>query len=304
MKTRITGAYRAVRKVVGNPGLVFPLRQPLDRVPDLDGKRLVFIAGLHRSGTSIFHRLLRAHPDTTGFSNTRVPEDEGQYLQSVFERDINHGGPGQFAFDPRAHITEESPVATPENRDLLLRQWGAYYDLRKSLLLEKSPSNLIRTRAFQAMFPGSAFIFIVRHPIPVTLSTHNWTRRSGVALERVFRHWVRANKRMAADMAHIEHKLLLRYEDLAADPGFALARVYEFLGVAPHEAEERVTDQNGKYFARWESGIADKDKLIREFFKVGGGGLLDRFGYEMAPPYAGSGNGGLSTGGGLGTGTE
>jgi len=45
--------------------------------------RIVFVAGLHRSGTSLVHRCLAAHPDVSGFADTGVPEDEGQHLQTV-----------------------------------------------------------------------------------------------------------------------------------------------------------------------------------------------------------------------------
>ena len=45
---------------------------------------LVFVGGLHRSGTSLVHRCLALHPAVSGFSGTGVPEDEGQHLQTVY----------------------------------------------------------------------------------------------------------------------------------------------------------------------------------------------------------------------------
>jgi len=49
-----------------------------------DTRQYVFIAGLHRSGTSVLARCLREHPQISGFRNTGVPEDEGQHLQDVY----------------------------------------------------------------------------------------------------------------------------------------------------------------------------------------------------------------------------
>ena len=46
--------------------------------------RFVFLAGLHRSGTTLLARLLAAHPEVSGFSGTGAPADEGQLLQSVY----------------------------------------------------------------------------------------------------------------------------------------------------------------------------------------------------------------------------
>ena len=45
----------------------------------------VFVNGLHRSGTSILYRLLSAQLNFSGFSETGVPEDEGQHLQTVYK---------------------------------------------------------------------------------------------------------------------------------------------------------------------------------------------------------------------------
>jgi hypothetical protein len=36
----------------------------------MDGHRFVFLAGLHRSGTTLLARLLAAHPEISGFSDT------------------------------------------------------------------------------------------------------------------------------------------------------------------------------------------------------------------------------------------
>lgn len=286
MKTQLSGAYRAVRKVVGHPGLVLPRKTPLEAAPELDGERFVFICGLHRSGTSILHRLLREHPDTSGFSNTRVPEDEGQFLQTVYEKDTAYGGPGQFAFNDEAHLTERSSLCTEQNRQTLVRQWGPYFDLSKQVLLEKSPANLIRARFFQAMFPGAKFLFIVRHPIPVGLSTHNWTRRNGVGLDQVLRHWAKAHAVFLDDLPHIENSLIIRYEDMIADPGPILREVQKFAGLTPGPLEERVGDQNAKYFSRWEEADARNQSLLSGYGKEGGPAIAQHFGYGMSAPYA------------------
>ena len=161
-------------------------RKPLLEIPDIDDRRFLFIGGLHRSGTSILHRLLREHPLTSGFHDTGVMEDEGQHLQSVIPAAHAYGGPGEFAFHPDAHLTETSRLISHHNRDTLLKEWGAYYNLEKQILLEKSPPNLIRSRFFRQMFPHSSFVFIVRHPIAVALATEKWSNRT--IIERLL-HW-------------------------------------------------------------------------------------------------------------------
>ena len=80
----------------------------------LPDRRILFIGGLHRSGTSILHRIMRVHPDISGFTDTGVPEDEGQHLQTLFPVGMAFGGPGRFGFDPRAYMDESHPLATRE----------------------------------------------------------------------------------------------------------------------------------------------------------------------------------------------
>lgn len=278
--------YRIARKIAGNPGLVLPKKRPLETTPDVEGNRFVFVAGLHRSGTSILHRLLRAHPDISGFANTRVPEDEGQYLQSVYPREAEAGGPGQFAFDPRAHLTEVSPLVSDANRGKLLREWAPYYELDRKFLLEKTPTNLIRSRFLQALLPGCRFVFIVRHPIVSGLSTFAWTRRSGIGLGEVLAHWTTAHRLFLDDLSHLHDWTLIRYEDLVADPAGVMADTFGSLGLDAVSQTEAVRDRNPRYFDKWEHAVSDKDEVLASL-NTSDHEICAKFGYRLSQPYVG-----------------
>lgn len=71
--------------------------------------RLVFVCGLHRSGTSPLYRALAAHKDVSA-----LPK-EGQTLQSIYPRARDLGGPGRFGFDTRSHLTETSASGIGSN---------------------------------------------------------------------------------------------------------------------------------------------------------------------------------------------
>lgn len=73
------------------------------------GCRYVFICGLHRSGTSVLGRNVARLENCTGFKDTGVVEDEGQFLQDVYPIDGVYGGAGRFGFHPNSHRTESSP---------------------------------------------------------------------------------------------------------------------------------------------------------------------------------------------------
>jgi hypothetical protein len=210
--------------------------------------KFVFLCGLHRSGTSPLFRLLRQHPDISGFANTGVPEDEGQHLQTVFPPALAFGGAGRFGFAREAHLTEHSPLVTPGNRERLLKEWSPYWDLDRQCLLEKSPPNLIRTRFLQAMFPNSYFLTITRHPVAVALATRKW---APLSLSSLIEHWLHCHGLFEHDRPHLRNALTVRYEDLIADTPSGLSRIYQFLGLAAYDGQALNSQGNAHYFAAW-----------------------------------------------------
>ncbi len=213
-----------------------------------DRYKFIFLCGLHRSGTSPLFRLLREHPEITGFRDTGVPEDEGQHLQSVFPAARVYGGPGRFGFVKEAHLTEKSRLVTEENRERLFAEWARYWDLTKSNLLEKSPPNLIHTRFLQALFPNSYFIVIVRHPIAVSLSTAKW---ADCSLESLVGHWVHCHDLFELDRPYLNRVLVIRYEDLIRSTTISVKQICEFLDLTPHVPTPLDSAGNDRYFTIW-----------------------------------------------------
>lgn len=187
---------------------------------NLDSHTFVFVAGMHRSGTSLLHRCLREHPRISGFHNTGVYADEGQHLQTILPRPI--GGPGRFGRQPENHIMEMHPLACPETAQALLEQWGPHWDLSKPYLLEKSPPTLLRTRLFQVLFPRSHFVVIVRHPAVLALATYNALASAGwlhdLTVYDQLEHWLVCQETFHADATYLRNLAVVRYEDFTAAP--------------------------------------------------------------------------------------
>ena len=109
-----------------------PIVRPVETARKFNG--FVFVCGLHRSGTTLAEMLLHSHSQVSVL-RANVPENEGQHLQDVYPRAIDHGGPGKFAFSPRMHAHPE--MAPAQARSRLLKCWTPWVDGYAGVLLEK-----------------------------------------------------------------------------------------------------------------------------------------------------------------------
>jgi hypothetical protein len=246
--------------------------------------RIVFVAGLHRSGTSLISRCLAAHPDVSGFTGTGVPEDEGQHLQSVYPPAHRYGGAGLFGFAPEAHLTEDSPLATAASREQLLREWGRYWRPDAAVAVEKSPPNLVRTRFLQALFPEAVLVAVLRHPVAVAGATRKG-RRMLLSYETLVRHWVACHAILAADAPRLRRLCVVRYERFVADPDAELARIFTAIGLTPYPSGEQVhAGVNDAYFARWRARLNPHRALDRRRTIARWEPEVRRFGYSLVDP--------------------
>jgi hypothetical protein len=227
---------------------------------NLSDHRYIFVGGLHRSGTSVLFRSLRDHPEVSGFQGTASPEDEGMHLQTVFLPSGRYGGAGAFGFHPEAHLTELSPLVSEANRQKLFAEWSRYWNLNKSYLLEKSPPNIIRTRFLQAMFPNSYFIILLRHPLAVSYATQKWYRKYKInwrGFPRILEHWLVCHEIFRDDQKHLDHSLVVKYEEFVAEPERWVNNMYHFLGLGDYSMSQKVLSHvNEKYFAIWNKRLS------------------------------------------------
>ena len=233
-----------------------------------EDQHMVFVGGLHRSGTTLLAHLLASHPDAAGLTGTGAWEDEGQHVQDVYAPAERHGGTGRFALNPKSHLTDDDPAATSENAQRLWDCWRPYWDSDARFLVEKSPPNLLMGRFLQALYPQASFVFIVRHPVTVTLANRKWRKRT--PLHRLMENWFRAHEVAAQDLPHLERVSIVSYERLISEPEAVVADVARFLEM-PGTIDTSSVDSGGssRYEEEWTSmltsGHRGATKAYRQF---------------------------------------
>jgi hypothetical protein len=226
----------------------------------VDPARLVFVGGLHRSGTTPLATAIAAHPEVSGLHDTGVKEDEGQHLQSVYPKAKLYGGAGRFALDPRSHLTEDS-----------------------SLVTDQSAQQLV------ALFPGAALVIVVRHPVVVALSTHKWRRLASRSVTRhtthhqLVGHWMAAHDTFLRDLPHLTRTQVVRYETLVANPVAALEPVADLLGLAsPVPTDTLLSSRSDRYARQWEAMKTGSpfQRWVRRSIERDHGDQIRRWGYD------------------------
>ncbi|NHI18006.1 sulfotransferase family protein [Microbacterium excoecariae] len=209
--------------------------------------RMMFIGGLQRSGTTLLGRLLASHPDVAGLTGTGTHEDEGQFVQDVYDDDHRLGRPdggkrgrvNHWGFNPDSHLDESYEVAADDARARLDASWRTYWSKSGAqILVEKSPSNVLRTRFLQKVYPDSHFVIITRHPLIQALATRKWVeirRRVGFDLEQLIEHWLVVMETFRGDSPALKNFTMIRYEDLVDSPQSVLNEVCRFAGLAEYD---------------------------------------------------------------------
>lgn len=244
----------------------------------------VFVCGLHRSGTTILAQQIGQLKNCTGFGSTGagIFLDEGQYLQDVYPPDTTFGGVGRFGFSSKAHLTEHSSLVTSNNITRLRQCWEHHWDASKAIRVEKTPSNLVKTRFLQAVFPNAYFIIIRRHPVPVSIATQKWSQ---TPLHDLFEHWLRCHEIFDDDKTSLQHLYELSYEDYINNPTKHLAEIAQFIGTEPCSCSEAVRDvYNTTYLQQWDRMLHSSPlRTYYRYLATVYEEKVKRYGYSLLP---------------------
>lgn len=245
----------------------------IDKLPTF-----IFIVGHHRSGTSLLHEILKEHRDIGGFSNTNVPEDEGQHLQTLYATAAELGGPGSYIFNKQSYMDERHSLANTATSQALINQWSKHCDFKLPFFIEKSPPTLVRMRFFQSLFPNSKFVILLRHPISIACATKKWIYNKSI--HELLEHTLLGYEIAVRDSAYLNHFLVVRYEDIVSNLQRSIDEISAFIGIQTFAPRTKVlADINDLYFTLWDQQYKEECKGLESLEK-----RANNFGYSLCNP--------------------
>jgi hypothetical protein len=291
-------------------------RRMAKQTTDYDGcDPYLFIVGCARSGTTLVHRIVDAHPEIAitpemHWITRQFESRNGLVTPELVSELSGHKRFTQFEI-PREEFEgllgsgEALPYPT-----FLRRVFGLYGKIKnKPLVGNKTPAYVRSIPTFHALWPDAKFVHIIRDGRDVCISILNWKKAERIVgryasweedpISTTALWWERKVCKAREDGAAIGpglyHETL--YEDLVEDPERECKRLCEFLGVPYddamirfHEGRERVKPGRSAKSAwlRVTSGLRDwRTQMCTgdvERFEAAAGDLLEELGYERAVP--------------------
>jgi hypothetical protein len=188
----------------------------------------IIIGGSHRSGTTLLRRLLNGHP------RIYCPPEIKLHKDLL----------GQYPNDPLAHARLSTSIkALGLPTEIYLDEFGqalcrcfeiAARNAGKTRWADKNPENAINVDHWDRLLAGKMmFVLVVRHPLDVIASMHEIKMDKTISREtqgRAEHVLAYAACGLAFCTRHPDRSIVVRYEDLVAQPAEELKRLMSELG--------------------------------------------------------------------------
>lgn len=281
----------------------------------------LFIVGCARSGTTLVHRIVDAHPEIAITAEMHWISHYVNYFKNqnrlvtpeLVSELTRHKRFAQFEipreqFEALLGSGEALPYPT-----FLNRVFGLYGKIKnKPLVGNKTSGYVRRIPALHALWPQAKFVHIIRDGRDVCLSVLNWKKAERTAgryasweedpVSTTALWWERKVRKAREDGATLGPGLYheMHYEDLVEDPERECKRLCEFLGVPYDDAMIRFAEGKTKTdlpnarktpkkawlpitsgMRNWRTEMPATDI---QRFEAAAGNLLEELGYERAVP--------------------
>ena len=203
----------------------------------------IVVLGTPRSGTTLLRRVLGAHPAIASMGESNLLGACARFLESEqIAEDVEIGvlaGLGQAGFARGEVLARLREFAFAFHRDHAAR-------VGKPRWIEKTAFDAFHVEQIEELCGDHAyFLCVIRHGLDVACSLqelseknggyladlHDYVRQHPRPLEAFTHAWVDMTRAIRAFAArHPRNALLLRYEDLVANPTDSLAGAFRFVG--------------------------------------------------------------------------
>lgn len=180
-------------------------------------------------------------PSFEGFLLQRLPSHVAEALLPWVGCTLREGI-GGYAFSNSSRLGASHAVANEAGALRLFRQWVPHWDLRRPVLVEKSPSNARAIGMLSAMWAAGraasySFVFISRHPLPQAFAMLAFVEPADVTLHSQLAHYLSIEESIRDDSRrHLSSVALLSLEGLTRQPHRTLSRLLSWLGLPEDEA--------------------------------------------------------------------
>lgn len=273
----------------------------------MNGRRVVFVVGCPRSGTTLVQQLLNAHPEI------RIGP-ETHFIHRFWQQrdrfgDLRGDGWSRLVREVAAipeladiGVTPDEVVAEAEGLErhpgrlllTLLDRFGS----GAAVTGEKTPNHLLYMPLLQEWIPGARFIHVLRDPRAVANSwrTVPWSSGTVFGDAAIWRRYLRTARRNPPRPGTL---LVVRYEELVEHPADELRRMARFLEL-PYDERMLEHHRSGSVAVDverepWKRRVAEpisagpasrwrQELTRREVFEVEAtvGGLMERVGYPAS----------------------
>jgi hypothetical protein len=180
----------------------------------------VFVVGAPRSGTTLMHTVLLAHPHLCG------PHGETGFFSWRNLLDPARNVMGLSAAERRPLEAEADDLTT--FFDALVRRFKAQHGAEGRRFVEKTPQHVKHLDTIGARFPRARFVHMVRDGRDACCSALKADIPNGDAVDRFGRYW----RRCIRARLHTRHADHVSYEAFTSEPEATLRGVMAFLGEA------------------------------------------------------------------------
>ncbi len=195
-------------------------------------EKWVFIVGCYNSGTTLLEKLIATHSQISAL-------DEGVFKTDQLLTPEELGWTRMwYKVIEKVRLTDMDNSVDAEE---LKKDWGLFFNPKKSVFLEKSIVNSARMLWLQRNFKNSYFIFIVRNGYAVAEGIRRkalvgkWGMQQNFIpyypIELCAQQWVVNNEIIEQDSKKIKNFKKIYYEELCKSPREVIKELLNFIGL-------------------------------------------------------------------------